>query len=461
MKRLLSMLCVAVLMIASFTGCGKGPDAPSMEPKEYTSFPAELTIQRVGTLSQNSAHAEGGLYYTVGKKYGIMTFDGTCDSGAMYAVCKPMSRAFMVSKTTGIESDPLSYNTAGVVDAQGNVLVPLAYASVVAIDSRFVRVAEITGTCETKEGSITEFKNSMGDTVYCTGNWYIYDLQTGKKVPGATGTKKYASYSYGGKYVKYVTDDKKQHVTTPEGDVLPAEAVHLKNGYYKLVSDNSVYDPYGKKLFTYDPNGFVPCDDQSSDEYIVCEKTVDGKQVYALFDLTGTVVSGELAAVPTIRGKLLLVNKTVCNFKGEKLLDAEVNNLYMDTITKQAWMVTDAKSTNKEKFLLDQNGKVMYRSGAEETTFNVNNFDLHKKDGENDPYHLIMKDSSLSLKGVSVAPWLVRTTNEDGTFNLVETISGKTLLSNYKGIAVATAGGTVLYVYAQNANDEYEIHVVQ
>jgi len=110
---------------------------------------------------------------------------------------------------------------------------------------------------------------------------------------------------------------------------------------------------------------------------------------------------------------------------------------------------------------LDNDGNVVYRSGTEvEISFNVNNYDMHRKDGENDPYHLVLKDSSYTLKGVAVAPWLVKTTNEDGTCNLVETVSGKTLLSNYASITVGTAGGTMLYVYTQNADGVVEIHQV-
>ena len=456
MKRWISFLCIIAVLAAMCVGCKK-PDDITVEPKVYTSFPTELTIQRIGTLPQNAAPAAGGLYYRIGEKYGILNFDGTCDSGAVYAVCRPLGKVFMVSKSTGIESDPLTFNTAGVVDAEGKVLVPLSYASVVLVDDRFARVAEITGTCESKEDSITDFKNSVGDTVYCTGNWYLYDLTTGKKIPDATGTKPYASYSYGGQYMKFVTDDKVQHITTPEGDALPQDALHMKNGYYMIQAENAVYDAYGNKQFTYDPNGYVPCDSQSVSDYILAKKTVDGKDVFVLMDLTGTVVSGELTAEPVIRGNLLLVNKKVCNFKGESLLDAVVNNLYMDPITKQAWMVTDSET--KEKFLLDKDGNILFR-GGEDITFNVNNFDMHKKDGENDPYHLVLKDDTIALKGVAVAPWLVRTANEDGTFNLVETISGKTLLSNYPALTLATAGDTMLYVYAQNADGVYEVYYV-
>lgn len=458
MKRWICLLCVVTLLATLCTGC-KEPKDPVTGEKVYTSFPTSLSIEKIGTLPQACGTADGGLYYRIGEKYGIMSFDGTYNSGAIYAMCRPFGTAFMVSKAMGDEADPLTFNTAGVVDARGNVLIPLSYASVVAIDDRYARVAELTGTCPEKEGSITEFTNSAGDEVFCTGNWYIYDLTTGKKIPNATGTLRYASYSYAGKFVKYVTDDKVQHVVTPEGDALPEAASYMTNGYYMLPEEKVVCDAYGTRLFTYDPNGFVPCDDQNSDQYFTAKKTVDGKDVFVLMDMTGAIVSGELTSEPVVCGKLLIYNKRVCNFKGEPLLDAEINHLYEDTITRQMWAASDA--VTKEKFLLDNDGNVVYRSGTEvEISFNVNNFDMHRKDGENDPYHFIVKDGSYELKGVAVAPWLVRTTNEDGTYNLVETVSGQTLLSNYTSITVGTAGGTMLYVYTQNAEGLVEIHRV-
>lgn len=458
MKRWICLLCAVAVLAALCTGC-KNPKDPETGEKIYKSFPTSLSIEKIGTLPQTCGTANGGLYYRIGQKYGIMSFDGAYNSGAIYTMCQPFGNAFLVSKSESNEADVLTFNSAGVVDAQGNVLIPLSYASVVAIDSRFARVAELTGTCPEKEGSITDFNNAAGDTVFCTGNWYIYDLTTGKSIPNATGTSRYASYSYAGKFVKYVTDDKVQHVVTPEGDALPETAVHMTNGYYMLPEENAVCDAYGARLFTYDPSGFVPGHEQNSDKYFTAKKTVDGKDSFVLMDMTGAVVSGEFTAEPQIYGNLLIYNKRVCNFKGEPLLDAEINHLYEDTITHQMWAASDA--VTKEKFLLDNDGKVVYRSGTEvETSFLTNNFDMHRKDGENDPYHLIIKDGSYTLKGTSVAPWLVRTTNEDGTFNLVETVSGTTLLSNYTSITVGTAGGTMLYVYTQNADGVVEIHRV-
>lgn len=457
MKRWLCLLCALALLMAGCTGCKNKKDR-LQERVTYTAFPSGLTLHSIGTMSRRCTPATGGLYYRIGEKYGIASFDGTVDSGAIYAVCQPLGDAFMVAKKTGSEDDPLSFNTAGVVDAQGAVIVPLQYASVSMVDNRFIRVAEVTGTCETKEGSITDYEKANGDVVYCTGNWYLYDITTGKRIPDATGTHPYASYSYGGKYIKYVNDAKQECVVNAEGKVIPDAALHLKNGYYVIEAEHAVYDADGNRLFTYDPNGYIPTECKEITEYILGKKTVDGKDVYVLMDLTGAVVTAELEAVPTILGSVLHVNKRVLDFQGQPFFDAVSNTLYMDPFTEQLWMMTD--SATKEKILFDKDGNVLFSSFEEGMSFTVNNFDVHKKEGDT-AHHLVLKSGTYDVTGSMLAPWLVRVANEDGTYNLVETISGATLLEGCSGISVAGGGDKALYVYAENAENEIAIYCVR
>ena len=456
MKRWLSLLCAAVLLLTC-TGC-KNTQIVDQERVTYTAFPTALSLQSVGTMERRGTAAAGGLYYRIGERYGITSFDGTADSGAIYKVCQPLLDAFTVAKETGDAADPISLNTAGLVDAQGTVIVPLQYASVTAVDNRFIRVVEITGTCAEKKDAITEFTKDNGDVVYCTGNWYIYDITTGKRVPDATGTHPYAAYSYGSKYIKYVSDDKVEHIVNAEGIEYPAEAIHLKNGYYVMEQECAVYDADGARLFTYDPNGYIPTDNKDITDYILGKKTVEGKDVYALMDChTGAVVAGELEAVPTVHGAMLHVNKMVLNLRGEPMFENPSNTLYMDPWTEQAWMMTD--SVTKEKIVFDKDGNKLY-STTDNISFTVNYFALQQKDGDT-AYNLLLKDGSYSIKGTMLAPWLARVTNEDSTCNLVDTISGTTLLEGYNSISVAGGDEKPLYVYAVNAEDIVEIYCVR
>jgi hypothetical protein len=349
-------------------------------------------------------------------------------------------------------------NTAGVVDAQGNVLVPFEYASVVAIDDRFVMAAELTGYTDDKDKSVTSRNGADGEKTYYTGNWYLYDLTTGKRIPNATGTRNYAAYSYGGQYLKYVTDDKVQHVVTPEGVPLPAEAVHLNNGYYLIEAENALYNGAGTKLFTYDPSGYIPCKSEDVSGYILAQKTADGTTTYVLMDEKGVVLTAPLPAQPKVYGDVLLAGKKVYNSRGELLIEGEFTSMYNDPVTKQCWLLSS--SATKEKVLMDRNGKVLYRSADEDVKFIVNHFSLYKKVGE-DQYPYVIAQSAFPQKATPIAPWLLRVTAEDGTVALIDAISGNVLLSGYTAYSTAMIDGNKLYVYATNADNEIEIYRIK
>ena len=456
MKRLVCVGLAVILAVTGLVGCKK-PQENLHDAVHYDAFPTALTAHKVGTLPRAGIAAAGGLYYSDGGKYGIMTYDGTVDSGAIYAVCRPLGNHFLVAKSTGNSIQTM--NAAGVVDAQGNVLVPFDYASVVAIDDRFVMAAELTGYTEDKNQSVTSRNDNNGEKTYYTGNWYIYDLTTGQKVPGATGSRNYAAYSYEGQYIKYVTDDKKQHVVTPDGQPLPTAAVHLNNGYYLIEAENALYNGAGTKLFTYDPNGYIPCSGEDVSGYILAKKTADGVDSYVLMDETGAVVSAPLTAKPKTYGKLLLAGNKVYNVKGELLLEGDFSAIYEDEITHQCWLLSS--SFTKEKVLIDGSGKVLYRGAAEDVKFIVNHFSLYKKVGEEEQYPYIIAQSAFGQKATPIAPWLLRTDAEDGTFNLIDSISGNTLLSGYISYSTALIEGDKLYVYATNVDREVELYRIK
>lgn len=456
MKRVICICLAAVLAVTALAGCNK-PEEDLHAAVTYDTFPTALTAYKVGTMPRSGTPAAGGLYYAEGGKYGILSHDGTHDSGAVYAVCRPLGNYFLVAKSTG--NTIKTMNTAGVVDAMGNVLVPLEYASVVALDDRFAMAAELTGFTDSKDQSVTSRTDNNGEKTYYTGNWYLYDLTTGRRIPNATGTRNYAAYSYGGQYLKYVTDDKVQHVVTPEGEPLPAAAVHLNNGYYLIEAENALYNGAGTKLFTYDPNGYIPCNGEDVSGYIVAKKTVDGTDTYVLMDETGAVLTAPLPAKPKTCGELLLVDKKVYNNKGELLLEGEFTSAYNDPVTKQCWLLSS--SSTKEKVLVDGSGKVLYRSADEDVKFIVNHFSLYKKVGDEDQYPYVIARGDFGDKATPVAPWLLRTTAEDGTVSLVDAISGNTLLSGHTAYSTALIAGDRLYVYATDAEGTVELYRIK
>lgn len=460
MKRI-GCLLMAIVLLLGLAGCaGKKPSnepAPEpayvpLEPLTYTALPTELKAEKVGSVTRQVGLADGGLYYREGDKYGIMTPDGKLDTGAIYTYCQPKGDYFAVSKFSSSDtSDVTLANTTGLVDAAGGVIVPLQYASVELLGDHFVRVAELTGRTENAEEKLTQFVE--GDkTVMCTGNWYIYDLETRKAVPGATGTKPYISFDCGG-YVKYVLDDKTVVNATPDGKALPEEPIHIKNGHYALPSENAVYDLDGNRLFTYDPAGYIPVDSEGVSGYIVGKKTVDGKDAFVLLDLTGKVVSDEFDTAPQMVGELVHADNKLMSLDGKVVADS-CNLVFWESLYGQSWIV---QSVSNRK-VIDKTGAVLYECKSDDLTLGNTTMLLNKNvDGKKVFYSA--KDKDFTLTGVAVAPFLVKVPNGESYYDVINVLTGEIVLSGYTDYRAKIVHG-VLYVYAsisENAQDVFTV----
>lgn len=458
MKRVISLLMVCALLLM-MVGCSGGASEPEntytpLEPLTYTGLPTELKAEPLGTVSGDISLVSSGIVYREGEKYGIMTPDGKVNSGAIYAECEMKDNYFLVSQTASSANNGIEgMNVTGVVDAAGNVLVPLAYAQIMMMDDRFARVVEITGTVESESEGVIAYMNDAGEKVHCSGTWYIYDMQTGKKVPGATGTTRYATYTYGS-YVKYVTDEKKVVVSTPDGKEIPEKALHLLNGYYVIEEENAVYNGDGEKIFTYDPAGYVPCESKDYEDYILAKKQVDGKDSFVLMDPTGKVVTAALAKEPHVCGELLFIDGDLMTFDGTVVAK---NNIvvYWESLFGQCW-ITQTKDARKA---ITKDGTVLYEGGEEDPALDVSKALLSKKvDGKQVFYSV--KDNDYTLTGVAMAPFIVKVPNGESYYDLINVLTGEVILGGYTDYRVKIVGG-VLYVYACMPENTLEIFAIR
>jgi len=458
MKRFCSILLTAVLLL-TLTACGgKEPVDPQQnkpEPLTYTELPTALKAEKVGTISRQTTPAEGGLYYKEGDRFGIMSFDGEYDSGAIYAICQPRGAYFLVSTKAEAASDAATeYNRIGMVDGEGNEIIPLEYASVEMLGDRFARASEVVAITENDEEDLVHFMD--GDKkVLLTGNWYIYDLHTGKTVPDAFGTKPYIAFDCGG-YVKYVKDDKTVITALADGTVISNDVIHLKNGHYADPAENAVFDVNGNKLFQYDPNGFVPCDSSGVSGYIVAKKAVDGKDKYILYDEDGSVASAEFGARPMVYGELLSAENKLVKFDGTPVMEDTHVLAHWEKKYGQLWVVDNGKIRKA----VDKNGTVIYEGNATAPVLDLTNKVCYKTEGTDRLYYSV-KDKNFSVKGVCLSPFIVKTPDGDTAYKLVNLLSGDTILSGHMNYTVADPGNSLLYVYAQVSETEIEVYVVR
>lgn len=464
MKRLICAL-LSLALLVGLAGCGdsgKPQEKPSaskgeyvpLEPLVYTELPTALKAEKVGTLSHDAIPADGGLYYKEDGKFGIMTLDGTLDTGAIYTMCQPQGRYFMVAQRQGDAADVTSANVAGLVDGTGREIIPLQYASIQLLGDRFARVAELTGRTEKEEEKLVQFIQD-GKTVLCTGNWYLYDLQTGKTVPGATGTKPYISFDCGG-YVKYVLDDKTTVNATPDGTVLPEEPLHLMNGYYAITSEHTVYDSEGNKKFTYDPKGYIPVESKGVSGYIIAEKHVGKAAIYALLDQEGRVASAEFDHKPEQYGSLYRVGKNLVTIDGKVVVEGDCERVFWDALYGQCWAINNGKTTK----VVDKTGRVLYENTLEGSMVDTALMLCYQK-GEDKRYYYSVKDKGYIIGGAGLSTFLVKKPNGDTYYDVVNVLTSEAILTGYADYKVSDAANTLLYVYAKTVDGITDVYVVR
>ena len=465
MKRIVCWILALSLLVA-VTGCQSPAEPDSTPPATdlgmpekiaYTELPEALTAYRVGVLTEGAGSAAaGGLYYAQDGKFGIKTLDGKQDTGAVYTLCRPFGNYFMVSKKQQVLDVERveGLNIIGIVDATGKEIVPLTFAQISEVDGRFVRAVAVTGLAKGEEDRITHFVGADGGQVNCAGMWQLFDLQTGEAIPNATGTSRYAAYSYGS-YVKYVTDDQQVVVATPDGKVIPEEAEHLKNGYYYLPSDRTVYNGDATPIFTVEADGYIPCDSEGVSAYIVAKKQVEGKSRYVLLDLDGKAVTADYGEPPVKVGQLLCAEGNMMDADGNVVSGDSIESVIWESVFGYGWMVKRAGGTT----LIDAAGQELYASNGKEVLINTDHMLFYKKDGDNNVYYSYA-EKEFTIKGVSLAPWLIRAAREDGKFDLVNALSSRPVLSGYKTINAVTSEDDRVYIYAENESGHWEIFVV-
>lgn len=455
-------LVLAVAVLCGLTaGCKKG--GKPEEPAEYTALPTALTATKIGSIDRlEFTTTDGGLYYRdKDGKYGIMTHNGKKDTGPIYTFCKPLESYFLVADVVpSFTAKPKELNVNGLVDATGKELIPKEYASIDLMDDRFARVCQAVAVTTSEEKQMLHYNTVEGKKML-TGVWYVYDMQEGKRVPGATGTTRYAAYTYG-EYVKYVTDDKQIIVAHPDGTPLPEKAIHLKNGCYALedAKGGTVYDGTGKKLFTYKKDGWIPYDSTDLEGDIIAKKKVGDTEQYVILNRKGEVISGVFTFEPDLAGGKLYVDGKLYQWNGKKVFDTPCKSIQTEPLTGQCWML---ETLDDKDVLVCNNGKVLYRENEEKygkVTFDSDRFLLSKEEEDRTLFYS-MKKKKFVLEGESFAPWLIKMEQEDSKNSLIDTISGKVLLKDYFRYRYSDKNGELLYVYAETEEDTWDIYVVK
>ncbi len=478
MKRILATVLAAVMCVGVLAGCGKtestkgGTDknagGANQEATTYDEMPSELTVEEVGSvdIEGSLSFASGGMYYrATNGKYGILNLDGSKDTGAIYASCEDAYDYFIVSRNAEIDADNIeTVNRNGLVDGEGNVLIPFQYAVIESLSDRYVKVCEAKARSYNEDECLVFLSKGLAaaivpgeeDPMY-TGMWYIIDITTGQKVPGATGTKGYGAEAYGG-CLTYTTDDGVRHKLDAKGNELPEDANLFSSGKYagcySLVGDNegAIYSDEGEKLFAYDLAGYRPW--SSRGNYFIASKSADSGTTYVVMDGTGEIVSAEFSVQISLYGDLIHgEDKKVYNFEGEQIVEGTYETVYLDETYQNYWMLKD----NDDLTLIEEDGTVIYQGRG---SFSSDKFNIYRQmNGEYQSFSI--KDKDFTIEGLFFGPYLADVRAANYVHSAVDVISGNTLLEGYRNYYYKDGSDGNNYIYADKEEGGFDIYTVK
>ena len=429
-------------------------------------FTKGFTAQKIGSVSYSvqTAYCKSGnsgvCYKDENGKYGIISFDGTKDTGAKYSYAQPIDKYFMVmTKTEVVTANDM--NCVGLVDVDGKEILPMEYASIERLNDRYYRLCVVTGETTNKDDALVYagsglLQPSENDTLF-TGIWYIYDIIEGKKVDGATGTKPYAPTAKGD-FIQYITDDKNVVIVNHKGKTLPysnslTSGVEIfENGYYTIIDDDDngvLYDSEGKKLFKFNCNDdFTPKD--SIGDYFYASK-YEGSIKYFIIDKSGKIISSKFDSIPNLVGDYLFVDNKLCKFDGKQVVEGTFDSAKFDNLFKNTYMLVKGSDIT----YIDADGNVIYH-GANTETYSF----IIKNDAKQ---FYSFKDKDFTIQGEYAsfaASWIVKI-SKDNKDELVDTITGETILSGYEYYSFVENENNTLYVYAKNSDGTVDIYTVK
>lgn len=448
MKKYVSLVLVALLVVSVFAGCGKAVDKNNnVVNGEFTEY---LVAEKVGTLNiDDFLTAEGGVYYK-GENglWGVISLNGVYDTGAIFTDVTPRGKYFEVTEVVASSiNDIANLNKSYLIDGKGNTLISDC-ATFSVINERYILAARGTERAYLEDEAVISFSDSglscYGDfyDVWYKGEWAVYDVITEKFVPGAYGSS-YSIMSGKGRFI-WFNDDNNNRITINEnGEALPEGAKLFDDGSYAIEGKvGEVFDEDGNLLFTYDLAGYIPSN--ISNGYYVASKYSDGTTKYVVMDTKGNVISTEFNEYITIYGEVVHCEDKVYNLEGTCILEGTYESVYFDKMFEQNWMLR-----NDDYYtIIDKNGNVFFNGPSDDDHSVWTSDFMASKKIDGDSYYYSYKDKDYTIKGYHFAPWIVETPNANSLYDLVDTMTGKKLLEGYKDYSSISRNSLAYYVYA-------------
>lgn len=464
-KRIVCVLFAASLMAtAALAGCSGGqssapapassaaPDAPAESnaaPAEQSSQQSaaqtdavmgKLSAKKIGSVKLDTNDVEftgSGYIYQIAGKYGVVSLDGTKDTGAKYEAAKEVDGSYSNKGYIAVRElsgDNKNVNTCGLVDKNGNEVLPCKYAGIEMLNDRYAKVITADKETTDKNAALIYFTDKMlsfspdeGDIMY-SGKWEVYDMTAKQLVKNATGTQPY-TVSAKGQFIIF-TDDKENRVTVDAAGLTINDDKRIyDDGSYMLEKNGKgeVYDAADRLLFSYDENAYEVS--RYVEPYYIARTTdADYKHTYFLLDKQGNTVSKEFSEeLDYVTPAFVLSGKRVCKLDGTQLFPNDYSTLKVDK--RYGDVYSASKSSNYVIF--DKNGTVLFANDSGEEGVNGSDFYAYKKTG-NDVQYYNFGTKTFSIGGSIRGDWYVSVDNGK-VCDLVQTRTGEKIIDSSYG----------------------------
>lgn len=487
MKKILA-LALALLTLFSLVACGgsssgggaglgadnaqggqngdgiNGADTQAPETEEVAirdtkgeALPAKLTLTKLDTKNYSSILVyDGGYLYGKDGKIGISSFDGKTDTGAKYNFATGEEQFFIVSERSdkAVPTNLATLNAYGLVDVTGRELIPAKYASISVLSSRYAKVCEVTAQRNGSDGALVRLSKSNstdGAEHYYDGTWYVYDLTTGTKVAGVQGSKPTVP-RIRGNIISYTDDAQKNVAVNERGQSIPESADILSNGTYAL--DGKIYDSVGGVLFTLKRDGYEPYTVADGIDMYVASKYADGKASYAVMDKTGKVVSAVFNDNIYVTGNIIECDDKLYNFKGEQVIDGKFDSVdYLSKAGIELYLLEQDETLT----VLDGSFKKIYTGKLDDDMRVHSSYGTVSKTADKKTNVLCYATGDWSIEA-NVCGFLLAYNGKTPDYKLIDMISGETLVSGVRNIAVSVCNDEVFIITkTQSGYDFYTL----
>lgn|GEM_PF-934248 len=458
-KRLTTAIALIFVLLLSLTACGKSQPAANNTQSGETatsSLPQSLVAQKMANFSANYASIcdYGVIYQNENKQYGVVSFDGTSNTGAIYTDCRETGNFFRVTKKN-LSNSASGMNIYGLLDSTGKEIIPEQYAYFYPINENYVIAYTAVAVTSNENDSLVYYNTGSNYVGYGSGNgtlysgkWVVYSVKTKAPVSGVQGTSRKDYVNASGSYLEYRIGESDSITCDEIGEKLPDGAEVFDDGslVIETTDGGSVYNPDGDKLFDYNPNDYTIY--SSENGYYIAKKYQNSEYSYMVLDANGSILSKQFKDSITIIGDLIWCEDSAYDIKGEKIASGTYDSLKQDEMTRTCYALRD----DDDYLLIDSKGNYIVEGEFSDPFAPL----------KGDKYYCV-KDNSFSIKKESSAlsGFLVSTTDGDGRYDAIDLLTGKTLIEGYSSLSANEAKDGGCYILAKRTEGGFDIWCVQ